>query len=176
MKDSISRTKEWLENIIIDLSLCPFASKVYFDNSILYQPTHFSSIESCTDVLQSAISEILNLDSQFTTCLIIFETGLETFENYLDVYYSFEDSITNSPLKNEIQLASFHPDYQFEGTQKTDLQNYTNRSPYPIIHLLRVNDVTDAINSHIDIDSIPLRNIETMNGLGLERLRSLFKI
>jgi len=107
----------------------------------------------------------LSSQSQHTTCLLIIESGLESFELYLDVYYAIEESIMNSQLKTDIQFASFHPEYQFEGTAKGDIENYTNRSPFPIIHILRSDDVTDAIESHPEIESIPLQNIKKIESM-----------
>jgi len=172
--DSIKQTKEWLEKIVIDLSLCPFAAKVYQEDKILFLETDFTNIESSINLTKNGIQEILDPNTSFTTCLIIFKSGLESFEEYLDIYYSLEDIALHSNPNAKIQFASFHPEYQFEGTQKSDLENYTNRSPFPIIHLLRIDDVTEAIKSHPDIKSVPAENIKKMEALGLEGINKLF--
>jgi len=174
IKDSIEQTKLWLEKIVIDLSLCPFAAKVYYDNNIEFIPTDFTDIESSIHLLQKAITTILNPNTNFTTSLVIYESGLETFEHYLDVFYALEVTTLDPIMQHKIQFASFHPDYQFESTQHSDIENYTNRSPFPLIHILRTDDVTAAIESHPDINSVPFQNIEKMKKMGLEKIKALF--
>jgi len=172
--DCINQTKAWLEKIVIDLSLCPFAARVYYDSNILFLSIDFRDIETSIDIIEKAIQDILDPKTFFTTCLIIFNSGLESFDKYLDVYYTIEDIILHSNDNTKIQFASFHPEYQFESTQKSDIENYTNRSPFPIIHLLRTDLVEEAIESHPDIDSVPIQNIKKMEEMGLGRLKSLF--
>ena len=173
--EPITLTKQWLEKIVIDLSLCPFAAKVFYEDNILFLSADFTTIESSILITEKAIRDILNPQTSFTTCLIIYKSGLDSFDEFLDVYYTIEDIILNSNHNPKIQFASFHPLYQFEGTQQSDLENYTNRSPYPIIHVLRTDDVTAAVESHADIESVPTRNIEMMKDLGLEKIKKLFE-
>jgi hypothetical protein len=172
--ESVKRTKDWLEKIVIDLGLCPFAAKVFYEKKILFVTTQFNTIQKSFDVITNSADSILSIDNNFSTSLIIFETGLESFNDYLDLYYTLEDHISHSYLESHIQLASFHPRYQFDGTDVSDLGNYTNRSPYPIIHLLRTDDVTEAIKSYPNITEIPNQNIAKMTKLGYEGLKILF--
>ncbi len=172
--ESIRRTKDWLEKVVIDLGLCPFASKVFYDNKILFITTEFHTIQKSLDVITNSADSILSVDTNVTTSLIIFETGLESFDHYLDLYYTIEDHINKSYLENTIQLASFHPLYQFDGTELSDLENFTNRSPYPIIHLLQTDDVTEAVASYPDTEQVPIRNIKKMTEMGLDYLKALF--
>lgn len=172
--DPISKTKKWLEKIVIELSLCPFAAQVYYNNNILFLAIDFTDIETSIKTIENAIIDIINPKTNFTTCLIIYKSGLTSFDNYLDVYYTIEDIILHSNNNNKIQFASFHPEYQFEGTQKSDIENYTNQSPFPIVHLLQTDLVQKAIESHPDINTVPYQNIEKMKELGLEKLKLIF--
>jgi len=173
--DAVDQTKRWLEKIVIDLSLCPFAAQVFFNNNIIFSAIEFKDVETSITIIENAIQDILDPDTKFTTCLIIFNSELESFEKYLDVYYTIEDIILHSNNNTKIQFASFHPKYQFEGTQQSDIENFTNRSPFPIIHLLRTDLVEEAIESHPDIDAVPVQNIKKMKEMGLDRLKSLFE-
>lgn len=172
--DSIKQTKEWLEKIVIGLPLCPFASKVYIENQILFLPVDFSTIQSLIKVFEDSINTILDVHSHDTTALIIINSGLDNFEDYLDVFYTLEEKLIEEKKDKNIQLASFHPGYQFDGTKISDVSNYTNRSPYPIIHLLRTDLVKEAIVMHPDIESVPAQNIFKMEELGVEGIKRLF--
>jgi len=172
--DSIKRTQKWLSDIVINLSLCPFAKKVFIENQILFVQCDFTELKLLSETVDDTIQTILNVDTQFTTALIIIHSGLDQFGVYLDVLNTLEQHLMSDGKNEYIQIASFHPQYQFAETELSDIENYTNRSPYPIIHLLRVDDVSAAINSHPDIDSIPVQNILKMKRLGLEGIKSLF--
>lgn len=174
--DSIEGTKKWLSGIVIELSLCPFASKVFTENQILFLSIDFISIQSLIEAFENSIIKLMDLDSQFTTALLIITSGLESFENYLDVFYTLEDKLIYDTKDKDIQLASFHPNYQFDGTKISDVSNYTNRSPYPIIHLLRTDLVEQAIDSYPNVDAVPVENIKKMERLGLDKLMSLFGV
>ena len=163
----------WIKQVVIDLGLCPFAYEVYAKKQILFTSIDFLKAEAILNVLQNSITHILSRETQETTALIIINSGLEKFEDYLLVYNSLEKLLPQLDQGSEIQLASFHPDYSFVDTETDSVSNYTNRSPLPIIHLLRRADVTAAIASHPDINSVPINNIQKLEQLGLAGIREI---
>lgn len=133
----------------------------FLDNNLLH-PTN------------EIINDILDTNSSTTTSLLIITEGLEDFNEYLDIIYALEAALMADGLDEEIQVASFHPEYTFEGTQKDHLENYTNRSPYPMIHFLKVDEVAKAIASHPNTDTIPEENKKTLQAVGLPELLKLY--
>ena len=107
------------------------------------------------------------------TTLIILPEVLDEFEAYLDFIDMSEFILEEVDLDGVIQIASFHPDYQFDETEPTDVENYTNRSPFPMLHLLREESVNRAIEAYPEIGDIPDNNIDTMNKLGLTRVKQM---
>jgi len=172
--DPIQVTLTWLRAIVIKMGLCPFAYEADSKGKILFRLHSFEKAEDILSFFSSTVEQILDSSSKETTALLIIEKGLESFEEYLDVYYSLEAYVENTGLSNEIQLASFHPAYQFSGTQPSDAENYTNRSPLPLIHILNVEEVKNAIASHPDIHQIPLHNIALMKKLGQAGIKEIY--
>jgi len=166
-------TRKWIENLVIGLGLCPFASRVYFDDRIRFSTKSVIQTESLVNCFNEEIQCIL--DGTCDTSIIILNDGPEQFQDYLDLLDVFKALIKKEKLTEEVQLAKFHPKFQFENTQENDIENYTNRSPFPLIHILKVQDVADAIANHPDISSVPKTNIETMKQLGLQKLLELYK-
>lgn len=109
--------------------------------------------------------------SELETTLLILPSVLRDFLAYNDFLDIADELLAEQGYEGELQIASFHPDYQFAGTQVDDAENYTNRAPYPILHLLREASLDEAVTSHPDVDSIPEKNIETMNALGTETIK-----
>lgn len=173
--DPITATQSWIQNLVIDLGLCPFAAKVFNGDNILYEGFTFTNVEKLKDKTIQMCEILFDDASDMETGILIASKGLESFEDYLSTFYTLEDMLTQCDYHSEIQLASFHPSYQFEGTQRNDVENFTNRSPYPMIHILRLADVTKAIDSHPDINSVPPRNIEMMKTLGIDKLNEILK-
>lgn len=174
--DSIIKTKNWLDNVVIDLVLCPFARQVYIENQILYIEHVFTDLLKLFTAFDEAYLTICNVDNKYSTALLIVNSGLDNFEDYLDVFYTLEDKLIEDKNDENIQLASFHPQYQFEGTNSSEASNYTNRSPYPIIHLLQTDLVEKAIDSYPNIDAVPVENIKKMEELGLDGIERLFEL
>ena len=166
---SISKTKTWLEDIVIGYGLCPFASKVYLNNEVGFTSISYSEKLLLTK-MNEAIDNIKSPDTKTSTQLIIIEEGLENFDDYLNVFYGLEEGLKDSGLNEDFQLASFHPNYLFTDSTETSPENYSNRSPYPIIHILKVADVTAAIESHPDIHSVAPTNIAKLKSMGLATL------
>ena len=166
-------TRDWLENIVIGLNLCPFAA-LEFDNDRV----RFAVSDAATELhlLQALESELQYLfgNSAVETTLLIHPEVLSDFADYNQFLDLAEGLLVQMNLEGVFQIASFHPDYQFEGTHADDVENYTNRSPYPTLHILREASLARAIDATPDIDQVPKRNIQTMKHLGAEKIRILF--
>lgn len=170
----VDATKNWLNKIVIDLGLCPFAARVVQEKQVAFYSSPFNSILDTLTQLQEQIKEIENTENQISTSLLVITDGLEDFETYMDAYHTIEATleVEHSEI---IQMASFHSEYRFKDVEPNDITNYTNRSPYPIFHLLKVNDVSEAIESHPDINGVAPRNKTLLRKLGLEAILDLYK-
>ncbi len=173
ISDPILQTKTWLENIVIGLQLCPFASKVYLEDRVGFSVIKFLD-NNLLHPTNEIINDILATSTRTTTSLLIVTEGLEDFNEYLDTVYALEAALKADGLDEEIQVASFHPDYTFEGTETDDIENYTNRSPFPIIHFLKVEEVAAAIDSYPDTSSIPEDNKKKLKEIGLAALLRMY--
>lgn len=170
MNPIIKRVESWLSETIIGLNLCPFAKREYRQNKIRFQ---LSPARSEQELLQDLVIELalLNKEPEIETTLLIHPDVLCDFDSY-NQFLSFADQMIESMnMTGEFQIASFHPDYQFAGTMPDDAENYTNRSPYPLLHILRESSLEKAIESHPNTDNIPVDNIELMNKLGADEMK-----
>lgn len=169
---AIAATRMWLETVIIGHSLCPFAKRELDLGSIRFYEDAETRIEIC---LQNLIAEcvLLDGDETITTTLLIYPHGFAVFDDYLDFLGLAEDLLIAQGYEGVYQLASFHPDYCFDETVPNDAANYTNRSPYPMLHLLRESSIEQAVNSHPDAEGIPPRNIKLTRKLGLKQMQAL---
>lgn len=169
---AVRTVERWLEATVIGLNLCPFAQREW-----LRQAVRVVSTPATTEVaLLHALHTELNLlceDSSVETTLLVHPKVLTDFLDYNDFLGIAEDMLTSLDLDGVIQIASFHPHYQFGGTSPADAENYTNRSPYPLLHLLREDSVARAVSAHPDAAGIPARNIELMNRLGATAMQKM---
>lgn len=170
----ITRVKQWLENVVIGLNFCPFAKKEFDRQSIRYL---LDSSKKPSDSLTILIEELslLDNDQSIETTLIIYPSAYSSFDDYLDWLTLATTLIEQSGYRGVYQLASFHPDYCFEGEEQDDPANYTNRSPYPIIHILREASLDRITKNITDPDAIPNRNIAKARELGIPKLKSLMQ-
>lgn len=168
----IAQTKEWLNNVIVAHNYCPFAKREVDKGSVRYQVVHETEFNS---LLESVIQECIWLDQndETETTLIIFPSNLNDFNLFLDCLALTEDLLVSQGYEGIYQVASFHPDYCFQGADKNDPANYTNRSPHPMFHLIREASVKRAIENHPDADSIPERNIEYAREQGIDKMKAL---
>jgi hypothetical protein len=168
----IEKTKNWLEKIVIGLNLCPFAKHPFKSDKIRYVLHKGNDLNVLSETLVAELRLLAKADSvELETTLIIVPDSLFDFEDYLN-YVDFSEQILEElELDGVIQVASFHPLYQFDGTKTDDVENYTNRSPYPMLHLLKESSVTWAVDNFPDVDEIPNKNIETMKNLGIEKVK-----
>ncbi len=168
----ITQTKTWLKDVVIGHNFCPFAAKEYNRGSIYYYVAEGIAME---EHLQTIMKELNRLDEDTTieTTLIIFPVGLEEFENYLDLVDLAEVLVEEAGYEGIYQIASFHPLYQFEDSDENDAANYTNRSLYPMLHILREESITEAVENYPNTDKIPQRNIEYTRAKGLAFMKIL---
>lgn len=164
-KEIIQKTQHWVDRMVVGLNLCPFAKHTIDHGQLRYVVCGDSHLQALTDCL---VSELKKLDDNpsIETTLVIHPNSLHAFEDYLD-YLAVADQLLNElGYEGVFQIAGFHPDYQFDEVVPADPANHTNRSPFPMMHLLRESSVERAIASHPDIDSVPERNIELLRQLG----------
>lgn len=162
----LDRTRNWLRDFVIGLNLCPFAKLPYSTNRIRYRVYDGNIME---ELLAFIYAEIEFLDSTLVddieTTLVIIPNMLQDFEEFLSMVHLSEMILVDLKLEGIIQIASFHPEYQFADSRIEDITNYTNRSPYPMIHLLREDSVEAAIRSHGNTASIPERNKKLLKSM-----------
>jgi hypothetical protein len=165
-------TQTWLKSVIIEYSICPFARREQERGSIHFSVNRDSEIEQC---LLHLIDECERLDTDpaIETTLLIYADAFAKFDDYLDFLEVAESLLIEQGYEGVYQLASFHPDYCFQGSDPDDAANYTNRSPYPMLHLLREASIEQAVATHPDPESIPQHNIELTRKLGLAKMRAL---
>jgi hypothetical protein len=163
----IAATRLWLERSVIGLNLCPFAESVYRADRVRFRVSEQRSASALLDDLRAELRELQAADPlRCETTLLIHPWVLTDFIEYNDFLDVCETTIVELDLEGELQVASFHPQYQFAGTQSEDIENYTNRSPYPMLHLLRETSIERAVAAVPDAGEIYRRNIRTLRDLG----------
>ena len=174
-QDPITATRHWLERAVIGLNLCPFAKSVYVKQQVRFVLSDASTPEA---LLEQLAEELLLLRdtpaSEIDTTLLVHPDVLQDFLDYNDFLDNADAAVEALDLGGILQVASFHPAYQFAGTAPQDISNYTNRAPYPTLHLLREDSVSRAVAAFPEADSIVDRNIETLDKLGIEGWEKLF--
>ena len=171
---AIAATRDWLEKAVIGLGLCPFAKAVHAKGQIRYVVSTAQSPEALAEDLMAEMRALEAADpATVDTTLLIHPGVLADFEDYNDFLDIADALLDELELAGVIQVASFHPQYRFEGTMRDAIENYTNRSPYPMLHLLREDSVEKAVTTYPDVADIPEKNIETLNRLGHEGWRNL---
>jgi len=168
----IATTQAWLKTVIIAYNICPFAKRELERGSIRFSINHDTEVESCLSSLMLECDR-LDTDASIETTLLIYSSAFTAFDDYLDFLELAETLVCEQGYEGVYQLASFHPDYCFEGAKQDDPANYTNRSPYPMLHLLREASIERAVASYPHPESIPQRNIELTRELGLAKMQAL---
>ena len=157
---------------MVELNLCPFAKRELVSDRVRFAVTPAATEETLLLALHDEL-QLLNTDTSVETTLLIHPWVLQRFDDYNQFLSAAEGLLAQLDLESEYQIASFHPDYQFAGTDPDDAENYSNRSTYPLLHILREQSVTRAVSEYPDIDQVPARNIERLNGLGTRKLQAL---
>ena len=166
--------RQWVETLVVGMNLCPFAKRELVKDRVRFIVTYATTEEQLLTVLKTELEE-LNEDSEIETTLLIHPDALQDFYDFNNFLNFTDQLLVEMDLEGVYQIASFHPDYQFGGTEPDDAENYTNRSPYPVLHLIREKSLEKAIASHPDVDGIPERNIALMNELGTEKLKVMLE-
>ena len=165
----LADTRRWIEKAVIGLNLCPFAKAVYVKNQVRFVLSDASTPEALLEELAEELVLLRDADpEQIDTTLIIHPEVLTDFLEYNDFLENADAAVETLDLQGILQVASFHPQYQFAGAAPDDVSNYTNRAPYPILHLLREDSVERAVAAFPDPDVIIERNIETLDKLGVD--------
>lgn len=170
----IDATKAWLEKAVIGLNLCPFAKAVHVKNQIRYVVSNAQTADELRDELASELRQLDAADPEkIDTALLIHPWVLTDFFDYNEFLDIADAQVAELGLEGRIQVASFHPEYQFADSGPEDIENYTNRSPYPMLHLLREESVERAVDAFPDAADIFEKNMETMRRLGHDGWRKL---
>lgn len=165
----IAATREWLERAVIGLNLCPFAKAVYVKDQVRIVLSDATTPEALVEELAEELVLLRDTPAeQIDTTLIVHPQVLTDFLDYNDFLDNADAAIEALDLQGILQVASFHPDYQFDGVAADDASNYTNRAPYPTLHLLREDSVARAVDVYPDPDVIVERNIQTLDRIGVE--------
>ena len=167
-------TREWLEKAVIGLNLCPFAKAVHAGNQIRYAVSDAQTPEALLADLGRELQTLAAADrADVETTLLIHPRVLVDFVDYNDFLDIADAAVEELGFAGTIQIASFHPQYRFADTEPDAIENFSNRSPYPMLHLLREESVERAIAAFPDVARIPERNIETLRSIGHEGWRRL---
>ncbi len=165
----IAATRNWLEKAVIGLNLCPFARAVYAGDRIRYVVSDAVTPEALLETLVAELELLAETDESRTeTTLLIHPQVLGDFLDYNDFLELADALVEELELDGLLQVASFHPQYQFAETEIDDIENCSNRSPYPTLHLLRESSVERAVAAHPDTEQIYRDNIKTLRQLGRE--------
>ena len=166
----INATRGWVSDVVIGLNLCPFARRELVKERVRFEVTDACSEEALLVALEYELV-YLNEHPEVETTLLVHPEVLRDFGNYNDFLVAADGLLVYLELEGIYQIASFHPDYQFGGTSPDDAGNFTNRSPYPMLHVLREDSLEHAIAGYACADLIPERNIELMESLGADEMR-----
>jgi uncharacterized protein len=168
----IDQTKKWITEVVIGCNFCPFAARVIKQQTVFYKVENATALPDC---LESFLQEVARLDNDdmIETSFLIFPDAFKRFEDYLDLVSMAEKLLKQKGYNGIYQLASFHPLYRFADTTEEDAANYTNRSLYPMLHLLREASIDKALEHYDDPEAIPERNINFAREKGIAYMKML---
>ena len=168
----IDRTKKWIIDVVIGCNFCPFAANVVKQQAIFYKVEENTDVKAC---LASFVLEMERLDNDpaIETSFLIFPNAFQQFDDYLDLISLAEELLKRKGYEGIYQVASFHPLYLFANSDENDPANYTNRSIYPMLQLLREESIDKALANYKDPESIPVRNINFAKEKGLIYMKML---
>ena len=170
----VARTQAWVDQVVIGLNLCPFAKAVVAKRQVRYVVCMDSDPEQVLKLLQTELQHLVDTDpEQLDTTLLIAPNVLPDFLAFNEFLFDCDSVLLSSGLEGVLQIADFHPRYQFAGTQADDISNFTNRSPYPTLHLLREDSIDKAVAAFPDASQIYERNVKVLEALGKEGWEAL---
>ena len=171
----IEETQDWLIQAVIGLNLCPFAKAVHVKEQIKYVVSEATTVEQLLEDLAQELEFLAEVSREKTdTTLLIHPEILNDFLDYNDFLELADQLLEDLDLDGELQIASFHPQYQFAGTEIDDVTNFTNRSPYPTLHLIREESIDEAVKAFPEAEAIFETNMQTMEKLGTDGWLKLF--
>lgn len=166
-EEVVAVTRRWIERAVIGLNLCPFAKAVYVREQIRYVVSPAQDPGALLDELKQELRFLAAAEPEAVdTTLLIHPQVLTDFREYNDFLSLADEALAELELEGVLQIASFHPAYQFADTTPDDITNYTNRSPYPMLHLLREASIDRAVAAFPEAEEIYLKNMETLRRLG----------
>ena len=168
----IEQTKKWLADVVVACHFCPFAAQVISTQKVHYEVVTDTAMESC---LSAVLNELTRLDgdNMIETTFLIFPGTFAQFDDFLGLVALAEQRLKQKKYKGIYQLASFHPLYRFAGSTENDAANYTNRSLYPMLHLLREASIDKALEQYKNTENIPIANIALARAKGLDAMTKL---
>lgn len=170
----IAHTRNWVEKVVIGLNLCPFARRPFQGGMLRFSLSEARDEQALLGDLLKELQYLVDTPGyQTETTLLIHPFVLGDFDDFLDFWGMTEDLLAAAGLEGEIQIAGFHPDFEFEGEDAGSVSVYTNRSPYPMLHLLREQSVGLAADTHPDTSEIPKANIRLLEEMGIEKVKAL---
>jgi hypothetical protein len=170
----IESVQKWVEGFIIKLNICPFARKVSTQSRIRYAVQPSEDLDKIMEAFLNELQLLEKLPSEDTdTTLFVVPNSLADFEDFLSFVDVAEGFLAELGYDGVFQIATFHPKYQFAQTKSSDAENFTNRAPYPILHILREESMENALENYPNPEEIPNRNIQLMNEMGIEKLKAL---
>jgi hypothetical protein len=170
----IADSRAWLERAVIGLNLCPFAKSVHVKGQVFYAVSRATTVQALLDDLIAELKELAAMDAKVRdTTLLIAPDCLQDFLDFNDFLSDADRALVDLELDGVLQIASLHPRYQFAGTLEDDITNFTNRSPYPTLHLLREDSIDRAVAAFPNPESIFEVNMQTMERLGLDGWKAL---
>ena len=165
----IAAVERWVDRAVIGLNLCPFAKAVQVKRQVRYVVSNATTAEALLEQLMNELQLLSDSDPEkVDTTLLIHPWVLTDFLDYNEFLDIADAAVEDMQLDGELQIASFHPDYQFADTDINDIENFTNRSPYPVLQLLREESIDRAVEAFPEAEAIFEKNIETMEQLGHE--------
>jgi len=171
-RPAIVKTENWLAGWVIGKNLCPFAEHPYQRGKVRIVATTASTSDAVFSFILAELEALYNTPvNEVETTLVVVESFLESWEAYLDLLTLLEAVMPETGLEGIIQVASFHPQYVFAGVRNDDPSNYTNRSPFPMFHLIREHSLESALKNFPDPEKIPERNIAMLRDMGVEAVR-----
>jgi len=163
----LAQTRHWLEKAVIGLNLCPFAKAVYVKNQVRLVVSHARHADDLLEELDRELDLLVATPAtEIDTTLLIHPTLFEDFLDFNDFLEVADGVVEEHGLEGVVQLASFHPRFQFDGTEAEDISNYTNRAPFAMLHLLREESVEKAVEAFPEAEAIYAQNIATLEKLG----------
>ena len=171
IETTINITRRWISSFVVDLNLCPFARREVMRNSMRFRVFAKSGPTDILHVLSEEIS-LLHNSQDIETSFLILPAGMPDFRNFNDFLDTAQSLLEVTGWEGIYQLVGFHPQYQFADTEPDDAENYTNRSPFPMLHILRESSVSDAVTTTHDAALIPQRNTATLGRMGSSALKA----